>query len=371
MRDIGQISRYLEFLRYSLDTTKPVPDLKGMDWKGLYDFGMKQSIVGVLYQGLQTVKDPSVRPDKYTIIEWFATVRQLHEDNKQLNRDSLKVTYSLYQEAKIKACVLKGQGNALMYPDPFLRTPGDIDLWTNQDTMPLLRFVKNKFPDANIEYHHVDYPIFMKSHVEIHLTPSFMGNLFYEYRLRKYFRTHRAEQFKNLVDVPEETGKICVPTDSFNRIFQLSHVMHHFFFEGVGFRQVIDYYYLLRKGFTDEERREDVATLKHVNMYKFAAGLMWVLHEVLGLDEQYLLMPPNKKVGQLLLDEILKAGNFGFHDDRYNFKGKSLFKQYLLEVYRNLHYAWLFPSETIWGRPISRFWHAAYKWWIRKTLVKG
>jgi len=226
-------------------------------------------------------------------------------------------------------------------------------------------------PDAGIEYHHVDFSGFTKTPAEIHFFPSFMGNLFHEYRLRKYFERVKSRQFTRIVPLPDNAGHICVPTDSFNRVFQMSHIMHHFYFEGVGLRQIIDYYYLLKRGFTDEERREEDRLLGRIGMRRFAGGVMWVLHEVLGLEERLLLVPTDEKFGRLLMREMLLAGNFGHHDARYAFGGgKSPYAQYVIETFRNLHFAMLSPSETIWGRPVSRWWHMLYKAWIRRQVKK-
>ncbi len=344
--------------------------LDEMDWDGLLEFGRKQTIVGVLYHGLKRLEGRPERPDKYKVIEWYAANEEIAKDNEKLNRASAKITYLLYKKDGIKACVLKGQGNALMYPDPMMRTSGDIDLWTSLTTDELLSFIMKVSPESGIEYHHIDFPAFDDAVTEIHIIPSFMGNLFYERRLKKYFEQVKADQFRQIVSLPGGAGRICVPTDGFNRIFQLSHVMHHFFFEGVGLRQIVDYYYLLRRGFTEEERAADEQLLKRLNMHKFAAGLMWLLHDTLGLDERYLLVKPNEKVGRMLLDEAMKAGNFGHHDDRYHFKGLSVYTQYFVEIYRNLHFAWQFPSETIWGRPVSRWYHMYYKWRLRRKAKR-
>lgn len=368
----NQLGTFLEFLRYAIDDTVEEPgSVATIDWDELLRFGQQQTIVGVLFHGMNKLPHTGPnRPDKYKVASWFANNEHVIVGNKQANRDAATLTTHLYTKAKIKSCVLKGQGNALMYPDPYMRTSGDIDLWTDQPTIPLLKFIVAKQPDANIEYHHVDFSRFTKTPAEIHFFPSFMGNLFYEYRLRKYFDRVKAQQFTQFVALPDNAGKICVPTDDFNRIFQLSHIMHHFYFEGVGLRQIIDYYYLLKRGFTAQEQQSEARLLKHLSMYKFAAGLMWMLHEVLGLEERYLLVEPNEKIGRIILREALLAGNFGHHDNRYSFTGKSVYTQYFVEIFRNLHFAFLSPSETIWGRPVSRWWHMIYKAYLKRR-VKG
>ena len=144
--------------------------------------------------------------------------------------------------------------------------------------------------------------------------------------------------------------------------------MHHFFFEGIGLRQMIDYYYLLLHGFSEEERRRTLRIFRQTGMYKFAAAVMYVMKETLGLPDQYLLLEPDERIGRMLVSEMLQAGNFGFHDRRYSFAGKSVYSQYFVEIYRNLHFAMDFPSETIWGRPVSRWWHMIYKAYLRRRL---
>ena len=61
--------------------------------------------------------------------------------------------------------------------------------------------------------------------------------------------------------------------------------MHHFFFEGIGLRQMVDYFYLLKQGFTEEEKRQIVEVIKRVNMFKFATGVMYIMKESLGLED--------------------------------------------------------------------------------------
>jgi hypothetical protein len=366
------VNDYLDFLKFCIDDKAKKPYcLKTIDWDGLMQFAEKQSIVGVVFHGINRLEVGDPRPEKRKIIEWLSYYNTIKAENETLNRDSARLTYMLYKKGGMKSCVLKGQGNALMYPDPYMRMSGDVDLWTDQDDIKMLAFVKKMIPEAGIEYHHVDFPVLEQTPAEIHMMPSFMGNLFYERRLRRYFRNVRDEQFKNIVSLPDGAGRICVPTDSFNRVFQMSHMMHHFFFEGLGLRQMIDYYYLLKKGCPEEQRREDWKTIKHLSMRKFTQGMMWIMKDTFGLEDGLLLAKPNEKIGRLLLNEALEAGKFGHHETRYAFKGKSVYTQYFVEIWRNLHFAWLFPSETIFGRPIARWWHLIYKRILRKKVARA
>ena len=40
-------------------------------------------------------------------------------------------------------------------------------------------------------------------------------------------------------------------------------------------------------------------------MEKYAAGIMWIEQEILGLEENFLIVEPNKNIGELLLGYVV------------------------------------------------------------------
>lgn len=356
---------YFEFIKYCLKDEQDIPSfIKEMDWEGLYQFGKEQAILGVLFKGIERLKDSAYKPSVAVIMRFYAYYNEIVKLNRQVYQDANKLSLDFKEKYGINTCIMKGQANALMYPDPWVRQPGDIDVWTDADTVDVIKLARQLNPKAELGYHHIEIE-FLRTPVELHFFPSFMGNLFYEWRLRAFFDSKKSLQFQNKKALPDNLGSINCFTKDFDSVFQLSHLMHHFFFEGIGLRQMVDYFYLLKQGFTEEEKRQVVEVIKRVNMFKFATGVMYIMKENLGLEDKYLLMQPNARIGKMLEKEIVLAGNFGFYDTRFKFRGKSVYAQYLLELYRNLHFAIDFPSETVWGRPISRWWHMVYKAWLR------
>ena len=140
-------------------------------------------------------------------------------------------------------------------------------------------------------------------------------------------------------------------------IYQLAHLYHHFFDEGIGMRQIIDYYYVVNNDellvIRDTLHRE----LKHLGLWKFAGAVMYVLHEVLGLSEERMIAPMDEKRGMLLLAEILNGGNFGRHFTKYgHFTQQGMAKKYFLKIWRNMHFVRYYPAEAL-SEPIFRTWH--------------
>ena len=131
--------------------------------------------------------------------------------------------------------------------------------------------------------------------------------------------------------------------------------------EGIGLRQLFDYYFVDVKWHTDLTNLTDLAALqrdlKWLGLWKFAGAVMYVLHEALGLSEEKLIAPIDEKRGKLLLAEILNGGNFGKHFTKYgHFTQQGMAKKYFLKIWRNMHFVRYYPAESL-SEPIFRTWH--------------
>lgn len=344
--------RYLKFLAYCLDEQKEVPDMTGMDWRGLYRFSQKQAIVGIVLEGIDRLsKNRKIDVPQDLLFEWIGQANMIETQNRLVNQRVKELTEYLNQKGQ-KSCILKGQGNALMYPNPAMRTPGDIDVWLKGTKKEVAAFVHQRFPEMNVQYHHMEYPIFDDIEVEVHYYPSFCYNKWHNHRLLQYFRENSDVQFKNVI-----SGGYAVPTSAFNLVFQLSHMMRHFFTQGIGLRHAIDYYYLLLQDITDEEKQETVSVMKRCGMYKFFCAVLWIEKEILGLDKNTDIAQTNEKAGKLVLQEMLKGGNFGH---QYNQGGQSAMTIFAQQMLYRMQFVSQFPSEPL-SRPFALVWDYVVK----------
>lgn len=336
------------------------------EWSELFDLAQKHAIEALIFETFERLSKHGQRPP----MEWLALSEEAAGLNRMVNRTVVKLIDSLNKDG-FRCSILKGQGNALMYPNPLNRQPGDIDVWMmchtdttehtdNISPTDIIRYVKTKNPQACAMYHHLDYGLVDGVEVEVHYRPSFMYNPWHNRRLQRWFTEHAEEQFQNEVELPDGVGTINVPTAAFNVVFQLSHVYKHLFHQGIGLRQIIDYYYLLKTtNFTNSERRtenieiEDV--LRYLGLDTFAGAMMWVLHDVLGLPEEYLIAPRDERRGRVLLAEIMRGGNFGMYDSD-NVNSDSRLKKNLQRFKRDLRLIRYFPSECL-CEPFFRTYH--------------
>jgi hypothetical protein len=368
---------FFDFLRFCIGSAKEIPgSLKEVDWKELYAIAKKQALLGVLFHGIQRLPK-ELAPEQKLLMQWMVMAEQIRKQNIRLFLDSVKVCKN-FENKGFANCILKGQGNALLYPDPYMRTPGDIDIYLSGGRRKIMKYVDQVCPNQVMRYHHVDFPV-MKTAIEVHFTPSYMFFPIHNSRMQKWFKEVMDLQCSNVVTLPDGYGEITVPTTSFNVIYILSHLYRHIFTEGIGLRQLLDYYFVLVKWHTDltnltdsnkslpqmTQINTDLDTLRHelkyLGLWKFAQAVMYVLHEVFGLSEDRMIALMDEKEGRFLLDEIVRGGNFGQYDDRMGSKvGESKMHRYFRMNLRNLRFVKHYPTEAL-SEPLFRTWFAVWK----------
>lgn len=352
---------FFEFLRFCIGSESEIPScLKEVDWNELYAIAQKQCLLGILFDGIERLPAGS-GISKELLYKWMGQCRMLEKANAQLNDAAVKVS-NWFQKKGFRTCLLKGQGNALLYPNGAHRTPGDIDIWVEGGDKKVISFVRTILPNGKACYHHIDFPSYNGVEVEVHYRPSFLICFWHNRRLQKYYERVKNEQFSHKVML-EGYGELAVPTAEFNIIFQLTHIFAHLMNEGIGLRQLLDYYFVLVK--SEEVRVKNLAALqkelKHLGLWKFAGAVMYIMKEVFGMPESKLIVAPNEKYGKFVLNEIIEAGNFGTYDKRNRF-GHSKLGHNIQRIYRDIRLMSYFPAEAL-SEPIFRVWH--FFWRLR------
>lgn len=355
---------FFALLRLAIGSGKPLKTkLTADEWQAIYKLSEKQGLLGIMFQAVEKLPK-ALRPDENILFNWYGDCYQLECLNQHIDKTAIQVS-QYYQEHGFRTCILKGQGNALLYPNPRRRTPGDIDIWlapktrrSGAYTSVVIRFVREHNSGAIACYHHVEAGMTDGVEVEVHYRPSYIQNLICNRRIQLWFREQMEEQSihqENLAD----GGYINVPTPAFNRIYHIAHINTHILYEGIGLRQLLDYYYLLKQGFTKEEQQRDISLLKRFGLCQIASAVMFVMREVFALEEYYLLVPADERRGQFLLNEILEGGNFGWYDGRVS-HDQGLLSRNILRLKRDIRLVNYFPSECLW-EPVSRIYRFVWR----------
>lgn len=331
-------------LALGTDKGKSLSVMDANDWSDVYQMAKEQSIQGIIFEAVKQLSGEQCPPDELQFV-WTGDAERTRGMNKLLDEEAARLARLFNQEGR-RTAILKGQANARLYPNPYSRQCGDIDLWVEggRKSVSKLLVKMGLIEQMNLKmetsYHHIHLPMNDQGvEVEIHFRPS-SGNYnpFTNRPLQKYLE---AEILKS---GPCPEG-FCVPSMPFALIMQMAHIQRHYLNGGIGLRQLVDYHVLLTKA-TLEERDSVSQLLKRMGLWHTAGAAMWVLGEVTHLQESLMLTEPDEERGRKMLDDMLEDGNFGHYakwketnnDVTFFFRKE---KQYM----RRLTFA---PMEVIW-----------------------
>lgn len=360
--DSGLYKAFFNLLKFSLGQTPYFTHIdNNRDWSLIYSIAERQGIIGILYTGLERL-DKGQGPKGEVLMRWIAQAQTIRNRNVQLFRLSADIVERFGKDG-FRCCILKGQGLALLYPNPYMRTPGDIDVWVSGGRRKVMEYVEKRCPGQTIRYHHVDFPVMKEVPVEVHFTPSYMNSPMANAKMQKWFEQLADLQYSNRTELPDGLGEIAIPTLSFNLVYILSHLYRHVFSEGIGIRQLLDYYYVLTQEDSQENRTVAARSIERLGMKRFARAVMYIMVELFGMDRRYLLFEPDEREGKFLIEEVLIGGNFGQYDKRLGDKShETVGRRWLRMSVRNMRFVRHYLSEAL-CEPLFRTWFWMWKRW--------
>ena len=373
------------------------------EWHVLFEFCKLQSLLGIGFAAVEKLHKVGMECPSTIRLQWYGYALQIERMNEKLNMQCDEIS-KRYEHDGLRCCILKGQGNLLNYPESLRmrRTPGDIDLWCITPpsglSMPnaslrdytnyhginaVLEYVRMQYRLKGTDihpkacYHHIEAPDIDGTEVEVHYRPAFLRSPLRNWRMQRWFEHHADECMKNKIHLG-----FSMMTSSVNVVYQMCHLYTHIFEGGIGLRQLMDYYFALRvwhndvmeckdlqaQGMWNEglgtpvmSKEEVMAVIRSFGMGKFAAAVMFVLHEVFDVPPHYYICEPNEREGRKLLAEIMQGGNFGQYDTRdAALKKGGMVKHGLWKLKRVMRLVRSYPEEALW-KPVFRVWHLGWR----------
>ena len=350
-------------------------------WAGLFSMARQQTLLGVLNAGVHRLPARQL-PPAAILEEWDRLTGKIGEIYERHERQVGELG-ELLGELGLRGVVLKGTGLARLYPEPYRRQGGDIDLWVPGPRRQILQAFSERFEVSEILYQECKVNIFDNTEVELHFHPTKFYNPFCNARFQRWCDSHAPVDPHVGIQPPQddnghapchsesschsersEESPILYPSPLFNAVFCMAHMYRHYIVGGLGLRQMMDYYYVLRE-LPAAERGQAMQTLKRLGMGRFAAATMLALRFNFGLEDEYLLCEPDMKRGPRLINDMISMGNFGVLDPRNRAAtGGNALSRFLRRnrrVFSNLRY---YPREVLWA-PFSRV--TQYLW----RLLRG
>ena len=433
---------YFDFLQVAVGNRKSLSGgISDADWLRLFELCKRQALIGVGFTAVEKLHAMGVVCPAGLRMQWLALTLQIEKRNILLNQQCSQLARK-YEHDGLSTCILKGQGNCLNYPEGLRnrRQCGDIDLWatpisdeecilneecrmnneewveadggiaiavqTGKDDVEyvvyhgrkavmeyvrMLHRLEGNNEKPIVRYHHIEAPKMDGTEVEVHFRPCYAHSPLRNWRMQRWFEEHADVCMKNKTHMG-----FAVPTASVNVVYQMCHLFSHYFDEGLGLRQLMDYYFALRVWHNDVMECKDLQTqgmwseglgtpvmskeevmsvMRSFGMARFATAVMYVLQEVFFKNEEcrmkneewpaelepWMICEPNEREGRKLLEEIMKGGNFGQYDERgKEFKNGGMIKHGLWKLKRVMRLVRSYPEEALW-EPVFRVWHLGWR----------
>lgn len=331
------------------------PSLKKVPTRGEWEMMLRmarfQALVGIGYEGITRLPEEQLPPldilDRWSrLAEKVAGIYRLHEQR-------VAELSGILERIGLHACILKGTSLSHLYPFPERRMCGDIDIWVEGTHESILKALEPVCPVHEVLYQECKADFFDDVVVEVHFHASKMYNPFLNARLQRYLVAHSPIRPDNALVEPD------LP---FSAVFCMSHMYRHYLEGGLGLRQMMDYYFILR-ALKPADRRPVMDALKHLGMSAFTAAMMASLRFNFGLETEYFLCPPDEKRGKKLVRDAIAGGNFGVLDVRnYGKEGEKPLRRYFRKTARVLSNLRTYSREVAWA-PYARVKHYVWRRW--------
>ena len=330
----------------------------------LFTIAQKQSVVGLVSAGLERVVDTKV--SKEWALQLAGQTLQLEQRNKAMNAFVASLIEQLRKE-DIYAILVKGQGIAQCYERPLWRACGDVDLFLDENNykkaLQNLSPLASAIEEEDVYSHHIAMTIDGWS-VELHGT---LRSGLWE-RIDKEIDRVQNDVFSGgrVRFWMDGQTQVFLPAADEDVVFIFSHILQHFYKEGIGLRQICDWCRLLWT------YKDSLNTgLLESRIRKMGVMTEWKAFAALAVD--YLGMPIEampfysddkkwKRKAVRVMEFVLETGNFG-HNRDYSYQ-----KKYPYIIYKAISF-WkhlkdgafffsIFPLDSIkvtWRRMVVGF----------------
>ena len=267
-------------------------------------------------------------------------------DNAKVDFEHIRIC-DIMKKAGIPCTILKGFASALYYPDPLMRSMGDVDFLVDTDNFEeAIKVLSENGYEATGKSHDV-HDVFLGNicRCEMHFQPSGIPKGKAGVKVRKYLSAILEDSEIRKT----ELGDITVPSDYHHGLVILLHMCHHLTGDGLGLRHLCDWAVFLNKIGEEKFLEMFEKTFRSIGLWEFAKIMTFISCKYLGLPGMEWAKDADKRLADYILIDIIIGGNFGQkHADRShesllisskNEKETSMLRQFIISansiVYNN------------------------------------
>ena len=286
-----------------------------VDYEAVMRLAEEQSVVGLVTAGLEHVTD--VKVEQEVLLQFIGSALQIEQQNTNMNVFIGRLVERM-REAGVYALLVKGQGIGQCYERPLWRASGDVDLFLSEDNyLKAFAFLQPLASHVEKEHKFNKHIALTIDSWEVELHGSLRGGLWND--MDKVLDEVQSAVFYDGRVRTWKNGKtpVFLPRADEDVVYVFAHILEHFFYGGIGLRQICDLCRLLWRYQSELDIR-----LLETRIRQMRAMTEWKAFGALAVE--YLGMPVEtmpfydaryKTKGERILEFVMNVGNFGHNRD--------------------------------------------------------
>lgn len=283
-------------------------ELTDVDLKQLYKEANMQAMFPLVHSALASIGMADGDCEATYFQKVASNIRVTHEHQE---------LHQLLSANDITYVVMKGAASAMYYPEPLLRTMGDVDFLVNKTDLERAGKIleqagfiptENNEHECHVAYHRNHNGV--RSIWEMHWSPSGIP----ESEVGELTREYLSDIFEKAVPCTIQDCECLVPSPFHHGLIMLLHTSTHLINTGIGLRHLCDWAVFVDKFSNEEFCDLFESKLKAIGMWKFAQILTQLSIQYLGMPEKEWCGTSDEDYLEMLMCDIFKGGNFGVKD---------------------------------------------------------
>ena len=283
-----------------------------------------------------------------------------HRQTMQRFEDAVGRFARLMKENGIAYVVFKGLAVARHYPEPFVRTMGDVDFYVPQrDFLRAVEVIERglhvEMDKENVDKHYsFDW---QGIRFEMHYQIETFGNRRHQRRFNRMIDEAMAEHTDSFTvcDSDGNETEVCVLPPEEDLIVVFKHWFNHLLVEGVGLRQTLDLAVLLNVYWDKINIGRLMTALDGIGYMKAFRAMLAMMKRYLGLDwldNFFVYDRRDERYADKLMAAVMESGNFGRKAYRNHTTGKKKSMETATRALRHcVKFFWLAPKDIIYLIP--------------------
>ncbi len=285
-----------------------------VDWQAVMQESHTQTVFLMAFSHAHSLPVPSeMHPMLRSVMrKCFLRDTRIHAAHADLHR--------ILTEAAVPYCIIKGSTSAYYYPDPSVRSMGDVDFYIDKADVARAEAALTAAGLTVVGRETVYHIAFERPSDQVHFEMHYDFNGMPEGEPARLIAEWRREIFATAQTVTTDTATFVAPDPFFHGLVMLLHMQSHLLYTGIGLRHLCDWAVFVDHFSDDAFRTVFEARLKAIGLWRCACLFSLVAHHHLGLPYREWMgnAAREREICAALLGDILSGGNFGSADPGHN-----------------------------------------------------